>query len=100
MTSYGKPPRLRGFVTGWDCSNDKSHLRSVERENSSQRSNDCCLVILKEIRLDSLYFRGWTISELVEQKRSEFSERAGGLGCVCVPPSCRFAVGPPLGLAL
>ena len=59
----------------------QSHLRSVEQENSSQRSNDCCLVILKEIRLDSLYFRCGTISELVEQKRSEFSEkRAGGLG--------------------
>ena len=80
MTSYGKIPRLQGLVTGLfkpQVANAVS--RAGELESAIERLLPCHF---ERVRLDSLYFRGWIISELVEQKRSELvRERAGGLGC-------------------
>ena len=75
MTSYGKPPRLQGLVTGlFKLQVASAVSRAGELESSIERLLPCHL---ERVRLDSSYFRGWIISELAEQKRSEFSERKG-----------------------
>ena len=76
MTSYGKIPRLQGLVTGLfkpQVANAVS--RAGELESAIERLLRPCY--FERVRLDSLYFNGWIIPELVEQKRSEFSERKG-----------------------
>ena len=77
MTSYGKIPRLQGLVTGLF----KPQVANAgELESAIERLLLPCH--FERVRLDSLYFRGWIISELVEQKRSELvRERVEGLGC-------------------